>query len=424
MKKFIIQPLFLLTALLFICCSSQSDEQDATGLKLESFSIQCGPTIYRGIANQVTKEVSISGVANRKEITGISYVLSPGATISPDPQTVERWELAQTFTITGSDNQQLSYTVKLPDLKEIADKRKAVVIGYLPPSDFEYDAQYGSLKWEYLTHVNISFIQVNADGSLETGKVIDKIDAIREKAHSKGVKVLISVQSSGGNNFTQAFGNADSRAKLVRGILSFVRTHQLDGFDIDYEEYSYWNMANLLTFAKELNEGKDEGMLMTCAVGYPDYGKEWHKYFDYINLMIYDNGTGSGTPRQHATYDYFVSDMNKWVTKHDAPKSKIVGGLPFYGYRWKTGSTVGEAVRFCDIIKTYGTEAADVDDFGKVTDPAGRTLYNGRPITARKCQYVNENEFAGVMIWQLFQDAHEDNLKLLEVIGQEMKEYR
>lgn len=424
MKKFIIQPLLLLTATLLMCCSSQSDVQEAIGLKLESFSIQCGPTIYKGIANQVTKEVSIGGIVNRNEISGVSYVLSPGTTISPDPQAIERWELTQTFTITSPDNEQVSYTVKLPDLKEASDKRKAVVIGYIPASDFEFDEKFGSLKWEYLTHINVCFVQVKANGSLETGKVIDRIDAIREKAHNEGVKVLISLQSYGGDNFTQAFTNADSRKTLVRNIIAFVRAHELDGFDIDYEEYTHWNFPGLLTLAKELHEAKDEGMLMTCAVGYPPYSKEWHQYFDYINLMTYDNGVYTKNPAQHASYDFFVSEMNRWLTTYETPKSKIVGGLAFYGYKWRTGATAGEAVRFCDIIQAYGAEAADVDDFGTISAPAGRTLYNGRPITARKCQYVNENEFAGVMIWQLLQDAHEDNLKLLEVVGREMKEYR
>ncbi|KAB5048160.1 chitinase, partial [Bacteroides thetaiotaomicron] len=54
----------------------------------------------------------------------------------------------------------------------------------------------------------------------------------------------------------------------------------------------------------------------------------------------------------------------------------------------------------------------------------GKTYYNGRPTIANKCKFIKENDYAGVMIWQLFQDAHNDNydLKLINVVGREMME--
>ena len=57
-------------------------------------------------------------------------------------------------------------------------------------------------------------------------------------------------------------------------------------------------------------------------------------------------------------------------------------------------------------------------------DNIGKTYYNGRPTIANKCKFIKENDYAGVMIWQLFQDAHNDNydLKLINVVGREMME--
>ena len=74
------------------------------------------------------------------------------------------------------------------------------------------------------------------------------------------------------------------------------------------------------------------------------------------------------------------------------------------------------AIRFNGILthfgKTYDVkEIADADQFGK-------TYYNGRPTIRKKCQYVMDNDFGGVMIWQLFQDAYQEELKLIKVVGE------
>ncbi len=39
-------------------------------------------------------------------------------------------------------------------------------------------------------------------------------------------------------------------------------------------------------------------------------------------------------------------------------------------------------------------------------------------LSGKKCQYVMDNDFGGVMIWQLFQDAYQEELKLIKVVGE------
>ena len=122
-----------------------------------------------------------------------------------------------------------------------------------------------------------------------------------------------------------------------------------------------------------------------------------------------------------ASYDDFVKDLKYWNEQCRASKSKIVGGLPFYGYSWEESlqGAVDDVrgIRYSGILKHLGNEAADKDNIGK-------TYYNGRPTIANKCKFIKENDYAGVMIWQLFQDAHNDNydLKLINVVGREMME--
>lgn len=344
--KILLQIIFMLITSVCISCNDSEAIAGKPEAKIAQFTLQCGGTYYRGNINDENKVIRISGITNRKAITGVNYQLSGGASISPDPQKVKRWETEQQFTVTSSDYQLTSeYTVLLPELQEEPETSHKVVIGYLPAHDFDFDAQF------------------------------DK-------------------------NFTQA--------------------NQLDGFDIDYEDYNHWNTNSLVAFAEALHEAKSADMLMTCAViCWKDYTTKWQEYFDYINIMSYDRVMGnSSTPGQHASYNDFVNDMNYWITKFQAPKSKIVGGLPFYGYSWDNDVNKDEvgAIRFNGILTHFGKtydikEIADADQFGK-------TYYNGRPTIRKKCQYVMDNDFGGVMIWQLFQDAYQEELKLIKVVGE------
>ena len=305
---------------------------------------------------------------------------------------------------------------------EVSEQK--VVIGYLPLDDWEFESQFSTIKWEYLTHINISFARVRADGTLNTTSIQNRIQNVRDIAHKHNVKVLISLAKNGKGEFTTAINDPMARKTLTNEVIAFTRDNKLDGFDIDYEEYDNWdtNFPSLLVFAKSLYDKKDKDMLMTCAVNsrWLKYGTEWAEYFDYINLMSYDRGAFTDKPTQHASYDDFVKDLEYWNTTCRAPKSKIVGGLPFYGYSWDENLTgiVDEVrgIRYHAILSHFGAQAAEKDNIDN-------TYYNGRPTIRNKCNFVKENDYAGVMIWQLFQDAHNDNsnLMLINVVGEAMK---
>lgn len=323
---------------------------------------------------------------------------------------------------TSPNNNNQKYP-SVPDLQPEVVSPKAV-IGYLAIDDWEFENLFPSIEWKYLTHINASFAKVKADGSLNLDPVRQRIQKVRDVARQHKVKILISIAKNKKGDFTTAIKDPKARKELINNIIAFTREYELDGFDIDYEEYDNWdvNFPSLLVFAKGLHDAKDKNMLMTCAVNsrWLNYGTEWAQYFDYINLMSYDRGAFTDTPTQHASYEDFVKDLEYWNVQCKAPKSKIIGGLPFYGYSWdeelKDVVDNVRGIRYSGILKHLGREAADKDKIGE-------TYYNGRSTIARKCKYINEHDYAGVMIWQLFQDAHNDNhdLKLINVVGEEMK---
>lgn len=424
--KIILQGIFTLIASVCMSCSDSDATVTQPEAKFEQFALQCGSSYYRGNINDESKVIRVNGITSRNAITGVKYQLSGGASVSPDPQEVKRWEKEQRFVVTGSDNKTSEYAILLPDLQDEPLPASKVVIGYLPAHDWEFDDQFDKIHWEYLTHVNVSFAHAKSDGTLNIDKVPEsKLRRICAKAKEHGVKVLISINKFKEGEFAAAIDKESTRNALATNIVQFTRDNGLDGFDIDYEDYQHWNTSSLIAFAKALHDTKDEKMLMTCAViCWKDYSTQWQEYFDYINIMSYDKVMGGNNtkPGQHASYDGFVSDLNHWLNACKTPKSKIVGGLPFYGYSWDEDLSKDDvgATRFHGIVDYFGKtydpkEVADADQFGK-------TYYNGRQTIRRKCQYVMDNDFGGVMIWQLFQDAYQEDLKLIRVVGDVIKQ--
>lgn len=316
----------------------------------------------------------------------------------------------------------------LNNQKTVHSPERKVVIGYIPLDDSSLKEQLPLLEWEYLTHINASFAKVKADGSLNLTAVQEKIKEVRKMAHRHDVKVLISIASNNKGEFSTAIAHPESRKRAVKEIIDFTRNNKLDGFDIDYEEHdnktNNESFRSLLAFIKELHAAKKKEVLMTCAVygRWLYYGTEWAQYFNYINVMSYDGKSvfSAIDPVQHASFEDFEKDLTNWSEKLQVPKNKIIGGLPFYGYIWdkseKNSKKKTQWVRYNDVLNRWGTQAANKDEL------ENRVYYNGCLTIRKKCDYVKENNYGGVMIWQLFQDAHNNNqdLKLIKVIGEAM----
>ena len=111
----------------------------------------------------------------------------------------------------------------------------------------------------------------------------------------------------------------------------------------------------------------------------------------------------------------FTGDLTYWNTTLKTPKEKLLGGLPFYGFTWENLATADDtgAIRYFNILSEYST-VSGIESMNHY----GKTYWNGPEMIRAKCQYVKDNQFGGVIIWQLFMDAKDDSPhKLLDVIG-------
>jgi chitinase len=118
---------------------------------------------------------------------------------------------------------------------------------------------------------------------------------------------------------------------------------------------------------------------------------------DWVNLMAYDH------PGRHSTFESAQSDVKKLIDA-GVPARKLTLGLPFYGRDTKKSNRV---LTYREIVAKYRPEPTvdEIDNF----------YFNGPETISRKTKYAIDTRLAGVMVWELGQDAAGDQ-SLLKVI--------
>ena len=279
-------------------------------------------------------------------------------------------------------------------------------MGYLPyyrtdcVEDLDFDA---------LTHLCLAFFNPDTS-SLEITHKFDsdsEVADITDQAHDNDVLVLASYGGASGKTiYTEILPSSSKRATLVENMVDHAVDNGFDGIDIDIEASSkytdIWNYYD--SFISALRERCDEeGLLLTTATA------KWIaegtsstalKQFDLVGVMAYDN---SG--ENHSTYEDAIAAV-EYFEGRGIDKSKIVMGVPFYGYI--AGSDLEGSTSYKAICE------ADSSAYKK--DSSNGITYNGIPTIQKKCQYVMDNGYAGVLIWELGQDSPVEKYSLLNAM--------
>ena len=271
------------------------------------------------------------------------------------------------------------------------------------------------IRWHAMTHLNIAFLYVNEDGTLSDARIRNSLEEIVNEAHQNKVKVLVSLRDDDRGEFVKALIN--NKSVLVDNLLIYAKENNLDGIDFDFEDWGREGIVpHLLAFAKEFHQKKPEHLLFTCAVNVYDrgYTKEWHTWFNLINIMTYDVHGPWNTEGQHSPYEESLAAIELWKNRLEAPANKLTLGLPFYGYSWNEDDPPGKSYSYEAILAKYPDK--DVAN----NDQIEHLYYNGKSTIKRKTQWAKDNKLAGVMIWQIGGDAKTDEDSLLEAIGEIM----
>lgn len=352
-----------------------------------------------------------------------------------------------------------------PEKSTALIKADPVIIAYVVGTrlpDFE------SIQGDKLTHINYAFANI-ADGRVVEGNPIDSVNfqALQGlKGTYPHLKILVSVGGwSWSDHFSDAALTTESRERFVQSALDFLKRHQLDGIDLDWEypgqrgednvfrAEDKQNFTLLLKAVREkldvqsISDHREESnsYLLTIATGanqtYLDHTEmaEAQKYLDYINIMTYDYFTGGSSVAGHHTNLYKSSSevphqsSAKAVQEHlDAgiPAEKLVLGAAFYGRGWKVTDSEQQLYgkpREAGFSVTYRDVENLIENKGFIRkwdgdakapylwqpDSSAVITYDDPESLAEKCKFLKSKGLAGIMFWEYSQDH---NGELLESI--------
>ncbi|OSC97972.1 glycoside hydrolase family 18 protein [Trametes coccinea BRFM310] len=228
--------------------------------------------------------------------------------------------------------------------------------GQIPPNTLDF-SKFDIILFAFATPNSSSTISFDS-GSTSTLKTL--VSSAHNSGH--GTKVVLSIGGWGGSYwFSQTMSSAANRSTFVNACVSAVNTYKLDGIDIDWEypgesgagnPHSTADSANLLSFFQSLRSALGSSKIISAAVTQlPWVGSNgqpltnvsaYAAQMTYANIMNYDVFGASSSPGPNAPLGNLCGNsvlpqysaqaaLQQW-TAAGFPASKLVLGLPLYGY--------------------------------------------------------------------------------------------
>jgi len=216
-----------------------------------------------------------------------------------------------------------------------------------------------------------------------------------------------------------------------------------DGIDVDWEYPEDADKLNFVALLAEFRRQLDAAgpkHLLTVAMGttrnafqHLDMGSV-ARYADQVGIMNYDYAgpwskkTGLVAPLYHVAGDPEIDgdvDSTLWSYKEaGVPLSRMLMGLPFYGYSWSQVKPDGQGLfqpgEPVHNDATYSFIASLADKFTLYRDPKSQApwLFDGSTFwtyddelsIGAKVKYAKDRGLQGVMIWELSGDTAQGNL--------------
>ncbi|NQU29554.1 MAG: hypothetical protein HQ525_02700 [Anaerolineae bacterium] len=269
------------------------------------------------------------------------------------------------------------------------------VVGYFP--DYrEFNIEWGEVVTDFIYFSAEPF----PNGSLNAYRLKPKVlQGMREMKAVYGTRLFISI---GGYERSEHFSTMvryeKPREKFAEELIQFALENNLDGIDFDWEFPQ--TSAEIAGYMELMKTIRDSGLIVSVAL-YPfeEFDLAPYADIDRIYIMSYERGL------QHSTYEQSIRDVEFFLDA-GVPPEKIFLGIPFYG---REMAYPQRAFTYAEIVDAYAPSAE--------TNEVENIYFNGIQSVRDKTRYAYENEFGGIMIWELAQDT-QDETSLLRAIGE------
>ncbi len=244
-----------------------------------------------------------------------------------------------------------------------------------------------------LTEVNPFGYTVKNNGELYDALNIQAPEwqTLKASAKAKNVRFVPTVMWSNTDAIHAVLSDPTKRALHIQSITDAIVQNGFDGIDIDYEAKSSDDKDNYTAFLKELSAklGKNklnkwlmctiesrqpltaryENGIPPSEIAYANSLPDINKYCDRVRIMTYDqqnadielNKANKGVLYAPIADPVWVEKVVKYMAQ-DISKSKMVIGIPTYGYEYQAISNIdgsGYTYTKLDVFNPkYGTDLA------------------------------------------------------------------
>jgi len=218
-----------------------------------------------------------------------------------------------------------------------------------------------------LTGIVPFWYTIHADGSV-TGSADQ---AVLDYAAGHKMWVFALVQNmTGASVYHALFTDPLARARALQSLLGLVETEGYDGLNLDFEGIAPEDRARYTSFVADLSSLLHRnGYYLTLSVpaetkdapsngwsGAYDYAA-LGRYADVVMIMAYDQHFEGGSAGPVAGTSW-VEEVARYAVSA-IPPSKVVLGIPAYGYDWGGGTTQALSyAQWQELLKTYNSATA------------------------------------------------------------------
>ncbi len=322
---------------------------------------------------------------------------------------------------------------------------KKTVFGFYPywGSDSYLDYDY-----ELLTDIAFHAIVIDQRGEITDRHGWPYIKLIN-KAHSNGVRVVLSIMNFDSDQIVELLGSKTNRQNAISNILKEVQSTNCDGVNIDFEYVGKAEKEEFNDFMHDLTNtihNNITGSKVTISTPAIDWagGMDFEylaQITDGLKIMTYDYHwstapqAGPVSPFSNSSTwgNYNVTNsINTYLAETNYNKSKIFLGVPYYGYDWEVDSnSVPASTLDTAEAKTYAEIMSERDTFTRIWDEDSLTpyykygkyhqvWYEDPTSISYKYNLVNTKDLGGIGIWALGYDGTRSDMwnKIDEYFGE------
>jgi hypothetical protein len=331
-----------------------------------------------------------------------------------------------------------------PSVAAAAPVQSHEVFGYAP---YWTLPQASAFNVANLTTLAYFSIDANADGSLDqTGpgwngyQSQDFVDLVT-RAHAAGDRVVLTVTCFDQSTLDRITSDPTAPARLSAALIAAVQAKSLDGVNFDFEGQGSADrvgLTNLITKVSAALHDTDPHWQVSMAT-YASAAADPGGFYDVAALapaidvyfvMAYDMNSRTQPSATSPLFGPAFTDataLEQYLKV--VPPSKVILGLPYYGYDWPTAdgtptsaatgpeSPLSDATIGAAGHPTYWDPVTDTPWTAyQVGTQWHRTYFDDPTSLALKAQLANYFHIAGVGIWALGMDGN-DPAMLAALLG-------